>query len=182
MKPPRATQQALIRLDQIANQFTGIGVVSHRPDRHDHDQIGAASPWAQLAPPAVLAALGAKPPGKTVIGQKFQFGVDPQVDATAIAINRRRRDRQRMYFSRRKLTQPSPPSPASTRMMTSSTNFIGLQNRGQNKKPGRGSYTLGEAWRHIAPAGCSRTCWIVGTRTVNTTWPSALANKYDPFN
>src|SRR5579885_147681 len=29
-----------------------------------------------------------------------------------------------MCFSRRKLTQPSPPSPASTRMMASSTNFM----------------------------------------------------------
>ena len=37
-----------------------------------------------------------------------------------------------MYFSRRKLTQPLPPSPASTRIWTSSTNFIG--NRHLNSK------------------------------------------------
>ena len=39
------------------------------------------------------------------------------------------------YFSRRKLVQPSPPSAASTRMRTSSTNFMTGADRSSRDSP-----------------------------------------------
>ena len=159
MKTATRHQQALIRLDQIANQFTGIGVVSHRPDRHDHGQIGAASPGT-IGAPAVLAALGAKPPGKTVIGQGIQFGVGPQVDTAAIAAIAAVGTAEGNVF----LPPEADAAVAAVAGLDPDDDLIDefhgvLCEPWTKQKPRTGlstrSVKLGGT---IAPAGCSRTC------------------------
>src|SRR5690606_40500894 len=56
-----------------------------------------------------------------------------------------------MYFSRRKLTVPSPPRPASTRISASSTNFTTARACRMRTRNGRGRYGLPRPGDEKAP-------------------------------
>ena len=131
-------QQPLAPHGEIAERLAGIAVAHHGAERHPDDgDPRPLAPW-RLLPSPCCAALGVVVALVAEVEQRGERGIGLEEHAS----RRRRRRRRRVRpagrrLSRRKLTQPAPPSPPLTKISISSMNIGVNDHRARTRSAGR---------------------------------------------
>jgi len=121
----------LLVLGEVGERFSGPRVRDHGAGGHaQHDIIGAFAAALGTAP--VLAVLRAVNAREAVFDEGIDVSVGHRIDAAAAAAVPASGPPRGTFFSRLKLSAPSPPLPEWTSIRASSMNFMK-----ETKKPYR---------------------------------------------
>src|SRR5207249_5727297 len=109
----RLDEDPLARAGEIAQRLVTFAVGHDRTDRHAEGQVVATGAMAVRAL-AVLAALRLVMALVVIVEEGGQRGIGFEPDTAAVTTVAAVGPPYGTYFSRRKLTQPAPPSPPLT--------------------------------------------------------------------